>query len=101
MLLFGGRMKRLVITLCLALSLAPPVLSYDEITGIDSGTIAGKVTISGGKPTPKGFNLITFFVVEAPKGRRSAHEIEERPHVGLEALGRAANIKPTLELQNP
>jgi hypothetical protein len=41
------------------------------------------------------------FTVESPKGRRSAHEIEENPRFGLEALGRPVDIKPTLELQKP
>lgn len=39
---------------------ASPAWSYDEITVEEGGTIQGKVTLSGGKPTPKGFNLITF-----------------------------------------
>ncbi len=34
--------------------------AYEEIQVMDGGTIAGKVTIAGGTPTPKGFNLITF-----------------------------------------
>ena len=37
-----------------------PVSAYEEITVTDGGTINGRVTLSGGKPTPKGFNLITF-----------------------------------------
>jgi hypothetical protein len=41
------------------------------------------------------------FVFESPKGRRSAHEIEENPHFGLQALGKTLDIKPTLELQVP
>jgi hypothetical protein len=41
------------------------------------------------------------FVFESPKGRRSAHEIAENPHFGLEALGRPLDIRPTLELQTP
>lgn len=41
------------------------------------------------------------FVFESPKGRRSAHEIEENPHFGLGSLGKAIDIKPTLELQVP
>ena len=40
-------------------------------------------------------------VFEAPKGRRSAHEIEENPHYGLGSLGKLIDIKPTLELQKP
>ncbi len=38
---------------------------------------------------------------ESPKGRRSAHEIEENPHFGLGALGKVLDIRPTLELQVP
>jgi hypothetical protein len=41
------------------------------------------------------------FRFESPKGRRSAHEIEENPHFGLEALGKTLDIRPTLELQKP
>lgn len=41
------------------------------------------------------------FVFDSPKGRRSAHEIEENPHFGLNALGKTLDIKPTLELQQP
>jgi len=41
------------------------------------------------------------FVFESPKGRRSAHEIEENPHFGLGSLGKSIDIKPTLELQKP
>jgi hypothetical protein len=42
------------------LFLANPGWSYEPVQVVDGGAIAGKVTISGGKPTPKGFNLITF-----------------------------------------
>ena len=41
------------------------------------------------------------FVFDAPKGRRSAHEIEENTHFGLGSLGKTLDIKPTLELQTP
>ncbi|HEU4684456.1 MAG TPA: carboxypeptidase-like regulatory domain-containing protein [Nitrospira sp.] len=41
------------------------------------------------------------FVFQSPKGRRSAHEIEENPHFGLQALGKAIDIRPTLEVQVP
>jgi hypothetical protein len=41
------------------------------------------------------------FVFESPKGRRSAHEIEENPHFGLGSLGKAIDINPTLERQVP
>jgi hypothetical protein len=41
------------------------------------------------------------FQFESPKGRRSAHEIEENPHFGPDALGKTMDIRPTLELQTP
>jgi polysaccharide lyase family 4-like protein len=41
------------------------------------------------------------FVFESPKGRRSAHEIEENPHFGPDSLGKTLEIRPTLELQTP
>jgi len=41
------------------------------------------------------------FVFESPKGRRSAHEIEENPHFGPDSLGKTLDIRPTLELQTP
>ena len=41
------------------------------------------------------------FVFESPKGRRSAHEIEENPHFGPDSLGKTLDIRPTLELQKP
>ena len=41
------------------------------------------------------------FVFESPKGRRSAHEIEENPHFGPDSLGKTLDIRPTLELQAP
>jgi len=41
------------------------------------------------------------FVFESPKGRRSAHEIEENPHFGPDSLGKSLDIRPTLEVQTP
>ena len=41
------------------------------------------------------------FEFDSPKGRRSAHEIEENPHFGLGSLGKVLDIQPTLELQTP
>jgi hypothetical protein len=41
------------------------------------------------------------FELKAPTGRRSAHEIVENPHFGMEALGKTVDIRPTLELQKP
>jgi hypothetical protein len=37
-----------------------PARGYDEITVSDGGTITGKVIMTGGKPTPKAFTLVTF-----------------------------------------
>lgn len=37
-----------------------PAWSYEEVTVTNGGAITGKVTITGGKPTPKGFTLVTF-----------------------------------------
>ena len=39
---------------------AAPVGAYEEVTVTDGGTITGKATLIGEKPTPKGFNLVTF-----------------------------------------
>jgi|CXWL01.1.fsa_nt_gi hypothetical protein len=54
-----------------------------------------KVTVEG-----KGA-VNAAFEFKAPMGRRSAHEIVENPHYGLESLGRPLEIVPTLELQKP
>jgi hypothetical protein len=54
-------MQYLIIALCLAVpALTSPAWSYEEVTVTERGTIAGKVTMTGGKPTPKGFTLVTF-----------------------------------------
>ena len=42
------------------LATASPVWSYEEISMTDGGAVTGKVMITGGKPSPKGFNLVTF-----------------------------------------
>src|SRR6059036_3115181 len=34
--------------------------AYQEASVTDGGTIAGKITLRGGKPVPRGFNLVTF-----------------------------------------
>ncbi len=34
--------------------------AYQEVPVPDGGTITGKVTLKGGKPVPRGFNLVTF-----------------------------------------
>jgi len=58
-------------------------------------TIEKKITVGA-----KG-SVRADFLFESPKGRRSAHEIEENPHYGLESLGKTVDIRPTLELQQP
>lgn len=45
--------------------------------------------------------VTTNFQFKAPTGRRSAHEMVENPHFGMEALGKSLDIRPTLELQKP
>ena len=54
-----------------------------------------KVTV-----TAKG-TVTTNFQFKAPTGHRSAHEMMENPHFGLEALGKSLDIRPILELQKP
>lgn len=58
-------------------------------------TMEAKVTVSAGQSVQKDFAFI------APVGRRSVHEIQENPHYGMEALGKAVDIRPTLEVQQP
>ncbi|MBK5280500.1 MAG: carboxypeptidase regulatory-like domain-containing protein [Nitrospiraceae bacterium] len=54
-------MRALLLVLCGWLMLGLSVAwAYEEIQVTDGGTITGKVTITEGKPIPKGFNLITF-----------------------------------------
>jgi hypothetical protein len=50
----------LIAALLAAMISTPPSWSYEEVPVTDGGTIAGKVRMIGGKPVPKGFNLITF-----------------------------------------
>jgi hypothetical protein len=58
-------------------------------------TLQKKVTVSA-----KGSTTVDFSF-EAPKGRRSVHEIEENPHYGPESLGKVVDIRPTLQRQIP
>jgi hypothetical protein len=53
-------MRYVYLAACLLLGATAPAWSYSEMAVVDAGVIQGKVTISGGKPIPKGFNLITF-----------------------------------------
>lgn len=54
-----------------------------------------KVTVA-----EKGTSMVDFSF-EAPKGRRSVHEIEENPHYGPDSLGKVVDIRPTLQRQIP
>lgn len=38
----------------------PGALAYQEVLVVDGGVLKGKVTLKGGKPVPRGFNLVTF-----------------------------------------
>ncbi len=38
----------------------PGAMAYQEIPVVGGGTLTGKVTLKGGKPVPRGFNLVTF-----------------------------------------
>jgi hypothetical protein len=45
--------------------------------------------------------VTAIFEFKAPTGRRSAQEMVENPHFGLDALGKTLAIVPTLEMQTP
>ena len=49
-----------IIGIGLGLFLAQPAWSYDEIKVTNGGVIRGKVTITGEKPRPMAFNLVTI-----------------------------------------
>ena len=53
-------MKAVFFVIAFVLLLMGQAYSYEEIAVSNGGTISGKVTMTGGKPTPKGFNLIIF-----------------------------------------
>jgi len=38
----------------------PGALAYQEVPVVDGGVLKGTVTLKGGKPVPRGFNLVTF-----------------------------------------
>lgn len=48
-----------------------------------------------------GQTVTVNFEYEAPKGRRSVHEMQENPHFGLELLDEGEVIVPSLRLQKP
>ncbi len=57
----GGYMRVLLLVLCVSsLDSFWVASAYEEVSVLNGGTISGKVTITEGKPIPKGFNLITF-----------------------------------------
>jgi hypothetical protein len=49
-----------MLAVTVGLVMSAPAWAYEEVAVSDGGTISGKVTMTGGKPTAKGFNLITF-----------------------------------------
>lgn len=53
-------MKAVILVLVSIVLLALPAWAYEEMTVSNGGTITGKVTLTGEKPTPKGFNLVIF-----------------------------------------
>ena len=53
-------MKGMMLLLGLLMFAGAPTWAYEEIQVTNGGTITGKVTITAGKPIPKGFNLVTF-----------------------------------------
>ena len=53
--------RRIILTAALgAMLCAGTVSAYDEITVTDGGTVAGRVTMTGKVPKPKGYNLTTL-----------------------------------------
>ncbi len=54
-----------------------------------------RVQVGGGKTVKVDFQY------EAPKGRRSVHEMHENPHFGMELLGEGVEIIPSLRQQVP
>jgi len=79
-----------------------------EITDILPGKYTVKVWHAGMKRylnrsvSVKGGETVNMdFEYQAPKGRRSVHEMVENPHFGLELLGEGVEIVPSLRLQKP
>jgi hypothetical protein len=50
---------------------------------------------------PPGAAMSANFLFQSPKGRRSAHEIEENPRFSMDLLGEGVEIVPSLRLQKP
>lgn len=83
---------RLVLTVLLsaAVGMASSMAwAYEEIQVKDGGTIIGTVNLAGGKPVPKGFNLVTFpdpvycGRISTGTGWRILKEFEVNPNGGL------------------
>ncbi len=78
-----------VLAVAMMLVCSAPARAYEEITVSDGGIISGKVTITGGKPVAKGFNLITFpdpvycGRISTGTGWRVLDEFEIAPDGGL------------------
>lgn len=51
---------RVSLIVCLSMALTHPAWSYQEIEVRNGGTIKGQVTITGEKPRPMAFNLVTI-----------------------------------------
>ena len=67
-------------------------LAYGRASrGLYVGGLASRRGYDGGKENDGSGRskwLKADFVFESPKGRRSAHEIEENPHYGSDSLGK-------------
>ena len=72
----------------------------------------GKYTLTAWHPGVKKFleqkiivapnaTVSANFVFQSPKGRRSAHEMEDNPRFSLRLLGEGVEIVPSLRLQKP
>ena len=79
-----------------------------EITNVLPGEYTVKVWHAGMKRylhrviTVKAGEVATVdFEYQAPKGRRSVHEMQDNPHFGIELLGEGVEIVPSLRLQKP
>ncbi|WP_447973409.1 carboxypeptidase-like regulatory domain-containing protein [Nitrospira sp. Kam-Ns4a] len=83
-------MRHVIAGLAAAFLMASPVQAYEEIAVVDGGTITGKIVLTGGKPTPKGFNLVTFpdpvycGRISTGTGWRLLHEFRVAPDGGLQ-----------------
>lgn len=84
-------MRRVIYTaLCASVLMATsPAWAYEEVSVIHGGTVTGTVTMTGGKPVPKGFNLVTFpdpvycGRISTGTGWRILKEFQVNPNGGL------------------